>query len=573
MLTAVSLPAELYLLHVRGTPLGPLPRKTIEVLYDSRVVDEGTPVSKDGTDFRPLGDFEHLMSHLEEIKERLGRGEDPWTGDLDSTSRPDAPADAPLLRVLLDTAVQRASGRMLLTGEDGQVLITLKDGKVVALQVTIEELSLERYLEDRSVCDAGALEAAKANAPNVGGDLGAALIAAGAVQPHEWFDHLVAWAKDALGGALMRTFAAREFQPGEVPAPAVPLGFDRLGLPFEIVRQLDLDILTARLERERNSPVIPSQVEGIALEDTKPRPRELRVLNAVDGVQTVSELVSSFGGTQDQNRAVWHTLFFAAEVGFIVLAEDPLLKKEREEAVVLEERYEKMRESHYFEILDVNERNSDEEVRTRYTDLAKEYHPDTLRQDAAPELLAARRKLFALIGEAFEGLETEDQRYAYAHDLDQGRVGGTNDLQKVQDVLHSETLFKKAEILVRVKKYDEALAHLEEAIRLNEADAEFRTFKSYVEYLVAAKEGERIVPAEKAIKEIQAALREQENIASAYLALGHLYRAVEKHQLSLRNFEKVLEYDEHHPEATRHIRMARSRQAQEQKKKKKRWLP
>ena len=567
----MTLPLELYLLHVQGTPLGPLPRKIVEVLYDSRVVDEGTPVSQDGTDFRPLGDWPALMSHLAEVKERLGRGEDPWTDDLESTSRPDAPADAPLLRVLLDTAVLRASGRLLLTGDDGQLLITFKDGKIVALQSTIRELSLETFLENHGVCDASALEQARAHAPNVGGDLGTALIALGAVQPHEWFDHLVLWAKSALGSALVRTFAAREFQAAEVPAPAVPLGFDRLGVSFEIVRQLDPDVLTGRLQPQSNSPVIISQVEDLTLEETKPLPKELRVLNAVDGVKSVRELVEAFGGTQEQNRAVWQALFFAAEAGFIVFGEDPLLKRERETGALLEQRYEKMRQQNFFEILDVTEKNSDDEVRTTYTELAKVYHPDTLRQDAAPELLEARRKLFALIGEAFQALETEDQRYGYAHDVDQGRAGGTDDLQKVQDVLHSETLFKKAEILVRVRKYDEALEHLDEAIRLNEKDHEFRTFRSYVQYLISAKQNDPFVAAEKAIKEIQAELKQSENIASAYLALGQLYKAVDKPQTSLRNFEKVLEYDENHPEATREVRLGRARAAKDQKKKKKRW--
>ena len=66
--------------------------------------------------------------------------------------------------------------------------------------------------------------------------------------------------------------------------------------------------------------------------------------------------------------------------------------------------------------------SSDEEVRTRYAEFAKMYHPDKIRKEAAPELLSARQKVFALISEAAAALETEDQRYRYMHDLDQGLV-------------------------------------------------------------------------------------------------------------------------------------------------------
>lgn len=567
----MPLPDVLYLRHDGGAAIGPLPRRDFEVLYDSRVVDERTPISEDGTDYAPLRERPELLARVLEVKELLGLGEDPWADSDDLPSGPSeiADEDTPVLRILLEAAANKGTGHLVLAGHEGDVRIIFKDGNIASLETSIEALSLEGYLLDEGICDAAAIATAQERAPAMGGDLGAALIATGAVQPHEWFEKLVSWAHGVLVGAVTEHFSERRFEAADVPPPAVPLGMDRLGITLEIVRRLDSSVLTGYLDDRLPCPVIPSQVDGVKLEETKPKPRELRVLKAIDGVKTVQELLDALGGSGDKKLPVQHALFFAAETGFAVFGDDPLFKKEREEATALLERYARMSKQHLFDILGVNERSSDDEVRAHYTDYAKQFHPDTLRARAAPELLEARRKVFGLISEAFEALETEDQRYKYAHDLEQGIAGGTDDLQRVQDTLQSETLFKKSEILLRVRKYAEARIHIDEAIKLNPDDLEFQIFRAYVIYLEAAKAGDAVPAATAAIKRILALMKNNANIASGYLYLGHLNKTVDKAEVAVKYFEKVLEYDENHPEAIREVRIARLRA--EKKKKKKRW--
>ncbi|MEQ9504082.1 MAG: DnaJ domain-containing protein [Deltaproteobacteria bacterium] len=565
------LPREVFLRHHDGAAVGPLLTRDLEVLFDSRVVDEGTWVSHDGTAFKTLREWPELLARLLEVKEMLGIGGDPWADaeDVDSGPRTAADEDASLLRVLLDTAVSKASGHLVLEDTDGKLTITFKDGKVGTIDTDIPALSLESYLLKHKICDADAIATGKERAPAMGGDLGAALISTGAVQPHEWFEKLVAWAYETLASAVSREFDQRNFEAADVPAPPVPLGMDRLGVSFELVRRLDTARLVELIEESGGCPVIPSQVEGVTIEDTKPKPRELRVLNAIDGVKTVDELVEANGGDEKALRWVRQAIYYAVRTGFAVLGEDPRLKKEREEAVALVEKYERMREQTMFDLLNVTEKSTDEEVRARYTEYAKLYHPDTLRSNAAEELLEARKRIFELIGEAFEAVDTEDKRFQYAHDLEQGLVGSSQDLQKVQDALQSETLFKKAEILLRVKKYKEALQHIEQAIALNDDDIEFKVLRSYIVYLDAAKQGDAVPAATAAIKHILALMKNNANIASGYLYLGHLNKVVDKGPLAIKYFEKVLEYDENHPEALREVRIARLRESK--KKKKKRW--
>jgi curved DNA-binding protein CbpA len=221
---------------------------------------------------------------------------------------------------------------------------------------------------------------------------------------------------------------------------------------------------------------------------------------------------------------------------------------------------------HYFDILQVTERNSDEETRTRYADLAKEHHPDKLRPGAALELVEARREIFALISEAFDALQTEAQRYAYAHDLEQGKVGSTDDLLKAQNVLRAETLFKKGGILFKMRRYDEALAHLDEAVTLKPDDNEFKVFRAYYGYRLTSKTGSDPEAAQKSIKTILGLMKNDANIAAGYLFLGHLNKEIGKPDLAGRYFEKVLEYDEKNQEALREVRLANLRQEKGKKK-------
>lgn len=567
----MELPNEVFLRHSSGESVGPMPRKNFEVLYDNRVVDEGTPVSGDGASYKSLREWPELLARCLEVKEVLGEGGDPWAEPEPEPSGPTMAADdeeVPILRVILESAVKKVSGHLKLHASDGDVTLTFKDGTIAGIDTNIRELSMERFLLKEKLCDEKQIEQANERKPMMGGDLGGALISIGAVQPHEWFEKLLQWARGTLAGTLTHQFSSRTFEEADVPAPAVPLGMDRLGVALEIVRGLPRSMLEEAIEDKRACVVIPSQVEGVNVEETKLKPKELRVINAVNGVKTVDGIFEKLGGSEDKNLPIYQALYFATQAGFAVWGEDPLLKKERDEAQKLEGRLERMQKQNLFEILGVTEKSDDEEVRTRYTDYAKEFHPDTIRKRAAPELLEIRQKIFTLIGEAFEALETEDQRYKYAHDLERGITGGTEDLQKVQDALHAETLFKKTEVFVRVKKLDEARSHIEEAIALNDQDIEFQIFREYIVYLQEQKAGNAEEAAKVAIKGILGLMKNNANIASGYLYLGHLHKAVNKIDLATKYFSKVLEYDEHHPEATREVRIARMRA---DKKKKKRW--
>jgi hypothetical protein len=576
---------QIYLRDREGESIGPLPVRALEVLFDARVVDDGTPLSEDGVMYRALRDFPELYARVIDVKEMLGRGEDPWAppatpppvaraasrmADPSSAASAPAYASARPLGAMLRTAIGKESGLLSLSSDEGSLSLHYKDGKIVVIETDIEALGLAPYLVEMGVASKEAIARGEERAPAMGGDLGGALIALGLVQPHTYFEKLLGWAKRALGSVIVPGYREIGFEPRDVPNPPIPLGLDRFGILIELVRsRADRGWLEEHLGTQRNSPLILSQVEGGKLEDMKLKAAELRAINAVNGVKTLGEIIDAMGGTEQKTLEVLQVVYFAVETGFVVLGTDPLLSKEVQEAARVRDQVEKVKRKSYFEILGVNERTSDEETRNRYTELAKHNHPDTLRRGVAPELVEAKREMFALISEAFEALTTETQRLTYAHEIEAGRAGSSDDLMKVQAVLQAETLFKKAEVLAKLKKLDEAIAMLDEAIKLKGDDTEFKVFRAFYGFLAAQRAGvpELEVEAERAIKQILALMKNDSNIAAGYMFLGQLNKVIGKQALSAKYFEKVLEYDERNPEAQREVRLHNMRAEKDKKKK------
>jgi tetratricopeptide (TPR) repeat protein len=563
-----------------GESIGPLPLRALEVLFDGRIIDEGTPVSEDGVMFRALRDFPMMLDRMMEVKEALQQGQDPWAAPVPQPSgqakRPARGAAtiesleaAKPLKAMLNAALEKQTGRLALRSEEGDLEVLYKEGKIVALETSIEVFRLEHYLLASGVADDKAMRKAEERAPQMGGDIGGALISLGLVQPHTYFEKFIGWAKATLGKVVTHTFMEAAFERADVANPPVPLGFDRLGILMDLVREAaDKSFLEGKLLLKRPCPLILSQVEGAKVDEMKLKASELRVMNAINGAKTLGEIIDSFGGSDQKALETLGVIYFAEQAGFTVFGEDPQLGKEVQEAIRLREHLEKVKKKNHLEVLGVTEKASDEEVKTKYNEFAKIYHPDKLRGGAAPELIDVRREIFALITDSYNAIGVEAQRFQYANDLAQGRTGSEEDLQKVQAVLHAETLFKKAEILARVKKWDEAVAHIDEALSLKPDDIEFKIFRVFYAYRLSQKTA--ITDPTSAIKAILTLMKSDANIASGYMFLAHLHKEAGKPETATKYFEKVLEFDERNPEATREVRLAAMRA--DKSKSKKKWF-
>lgn len=546
-----------------GLPIGPLPLLALEVLFSVRVVDEETPVSLDGADFRPLAERPELLARLLSARERVVAGDNPW---------PEGVKPAPFrgvinlsqespLRVLFRVAIAGARGRLVIEAAAGEVHVLFSDGKILAVDTSAEPLSLGRWLLDQKVVGMPALEKAVLKSIELGGDLGAALIATGAVPPHVYLEQFVQWSRRVLEAVIAFGDGRAHFQSAEPPPPAVPLGLDRFGGLLDLARKaLKKDDLERRLGLGGARAVIPSQVEGLNIDGLKLPPKELRVLKGIDGAKTLSAILEA--QTPEQKVAAMFALYVALEIGFAVLGEDPESPKERLEAERLRELLETWKKKSHFEILTIRAESSDEEVRNRYMDLAKIYHPDRVRAAADPALIDVRRSLFTLVQAAYEATDSPEKRAAQRDMAKMGFAGKVDEQAVVRAVLESETFFRKAEALGRMKKYAEALEHIDQAIKRND-EPEFRMHRAYFSYHANPTEA----AAQRALDEIALLLKKNPSLASGLLFLARLNKALHRPEVAMKHFKKLLELDPRNHEAESELRLFAMRQDKSQKKK------
>lgn len=559
----------LFLRGREGEAIGPLSPLAVEVLFATRVIEETTPVSTDGVSFTRFADIP-LFGRAQTARATLLEGGDPWPrrspSAISSAAGPAAgPAEVRLdetspLALLFRHAAKKARGRLVISSDEGQVLLDLLDGKVVAVDTTAERLGLGSYLIETGAVPMEALdEAVTAAVGRFGGDVGGALIGLGKIAPHVYVETYAKWAKVVLADVVAWGSGTATFTPKEVKAPPMPLGLDRAASLVEAARTgLDKSALEIRLSDRRGRPLIPSSVEGLTLEDLRLPPKELRIIKGIDGTKTLDETLAL-----PNADAALAALYAAIEGGFVVSGEDQEAPKELAAARALETELRTLSKKSPLEIMGVKASASDEEVHARYMTLAKLHHPDRLRQGASRALVDARKQMFAVVQAAYEATQTAEKRQAIEQLNAFGVANAADEQAVVKAILESETLFKKAEIMARMRKYPEALDLLDQALARKPGDPEFRLHRSFYRFMA-----KQIEP-ELALQEISTELKKQPTIAAGFLFVARINKSLDKMEAAIKAFKKVLDLDPRNHEAESELRLASMRKDKQQKKK---WL-
>ena len=585
---SMPVPNTIFLRQTSGEPLGPLPMRSLEVLFDAHIIDERTPISRDGQIFHPLGETQSVLVHLQGIKDQLNRGLDPWSVTPRAETEPSLPSfgvdevetisteqtisslsenessfdkNSPV-RVMFAAAVAQKTGTLAAKLGKGMLHIYYRKGKVMDVSTDIDRKSLGDYLVRQNVCDASAIKVGQEKAPQMGGDLGTVLIALGLVPPHSYVEHYVKWARNLVGFFISQVEGTCIFSPGEVTAPAVPLGFDRFQILIEGIREGFTETeLVQRISDKKRCLLIPAHTDGATIEELKLDPKELRVFRAIDGVKTCDEIISKARG---RAGPAIRCIYLITELGYVVFGDDEDAPQEREEARILEAEFSQLKKKNYYEMLGITGKSSDEEVRSAYMQLAKTYHPDTIRASAAEELIEINKDIFALIQDAFDHVDTEEKRSNYDTMLEAGVTTKEDEQRLVQSILEAENLFAKAQTYARTHQINMAIETTEKAITLKPDDAEFKIHLTYYTFLTQKED--KITAAKNAIRQIERALVKDNRIASGHLFLGRLHKIVDELDKAIKRFETVLSFDANNQEAKSELRIAKMRRQKSKKR-------
>lgn len=233
---------------------------------------------------------------------------------------------------------------------------------------------------------------------------------------------------------------------------------------------------------------------------------------------------------------------------------EPDLQAEAAEVHDLGEAYEKLERGTYFEILGVDVNTPVPEIRQRYFELAKLYHPDWFKDSRQ---LGHAERIFVLVNEAYDTLSNETKRLEYLRSL----KALDEQKSRVEQEKHREQqrMLQKGRSLLQANKWDDACEFFRGAIHKDAPDAPlFKTFYAWAIFNRDYRTQPKVLA--KAEKILQDVLTETPELAEAFFVRGKIYRQLDQLNKAKRFFDKALTLDPDHIEALREIRLLNQRE-------------
>jgi tetratricopeptide (TPR) repeat protein len=216
-----------------------------------------------------------------------------------------------------------------------------------------------------------------------------------------------------------------------------------------------------------------------------------------------------------------------------------------------------MDRQNYFEMLGVKESSDSSDVSKKYMTLAKTWHPDRL-----PSELAALRpwveEIFHLFTVANDTLTDTKKRVEYQKAVMQG--GGTPEAERKLSVMVEAAInFQKVDVLVKRRRYDDALRICDSAMSVVRKEADYPAMKAWILLL---RDG---VDEEETEDEIRSLLRTTFKInpdhVHGHFVRAHFLKRQGEHDKALKHFMKVAKLDPNNLEAAREVRVGTMRHA------------
>jgi tetratricopeptide (TPR) repeat protein len=219
-------------------------------------------------------------------------------------------------------------------------------------------------------------------------------------------------------------------------------------------------------------------------------------------------------------------------------AEPPAAEDRVQEVLAFRER---LPELNYYQILNVPRTAGEEEIKKAYFQLARRFHPDTFDRSLPANHRVQIEDVFDRITKAYRTLTSQEGRQEYDGKMTSGGE------EKPRDTLaRADTKFRQAKTLYGQGRYEDAMALLEEVVRLNKNKGGY--------YLLLAMAETRLVGFEKKAEgHFLKAIELEPWNPEGFVGLGVLYRQVGLSTKATRQFQKALELDGEHEVALREL--------------------
>jgi tetratricopeptide (TPR) repeat protein len=229
--------------------------------------------------------------------------------------------------------------------------------------------------------------------------------------------------------------------------------------------------------------------------------------------------------------------------------------------------FESLQGRDHFEVLGIERKASENEVKEAYFRLARRFHPDTPLDPALQDLRGKRETVFLRLGAAYETLRNPASRAQYERMMDPrsprrhpeappapppAAPAAPDPAAQAQAEDRQRKAAQKAignaTQLIKEEKYWDAIQVLEPALPLLEGPSRLKA--SVLIARAYLKNPNWVRQAESTLREV---LREKPDLAEAHVVLGHVYRATNLRSRALASYRKGLELDPRNEEAQAEI--------------------
>jgi curved DNA-binding protein CbpA len=357
----------------------------------------------------------------------------------------------PLGELIGEISAAGLSGALRLTHERIKLVVYMDAGSVIFAASNLRLHRLSESLRRWGVVSEQQL--ALVGERSTDKELGAALLATGALSPQTLEEASARQVADAIRPALLWTHGSWAFDPRVRFTGDARVRVELSEMLVESARRLPAEFVVARFKDRRNERLLPAEGAPANLELL---PTEAFVLSRVDAPLSVYELLAisglpetetlsavyalSFGGylrrepgphalTEEavqKARAINQAQMKAAPAPAVpqpTVAEEPRatekkkappVEEEVDERQELEELFARLaRATNYYHVLGVSRTASPDIIKRTYHGLARRFHPDRFHHGEEAGLHARVEAAFTQIAQAYETLKDRQARAVY----------------------------------------------------------------------------------------------------------------------------------------------------------------
>lgn len=219
----------------------------------------------------------------------------------------------------------------------------------------------------------------------------------------------------------------------------------------------------------------------------------------------------------------------------------------------------KMKNLNHFELIGATDKTEPSQLRSLFTTLVKQYHPDAFPHDAPETSKVKAREVCAALNDAYQTLTDDEARAHYIALLADDRIKG--DARKAELIREAEMKSQMGVVMLKKREYQKAREFFKFAMEADDSSGAYRAFFAWA--MFGDPKFDRKEALEKAYPLLLEALKRAPNDVNVHYYLAQVLKAKDKPTEAMHHFKEALRADPQHTDAVRELRLLKLRKDKE----------